>query len=307
LENKTYNGMSKLQFIGDVKVRQLFNPYNLPVSYPPQHQDRQPGIEAIMVPRPISEPPVPSIPGGKLLNKVAVITGGDSGIGRAAAYALSKEGADIVIVYLNEHQDAAETKARINQLGRKCVAIAADISSEENCRLIIQQVIQSFGKLDILINNAAVVFPCDRFEDITRSHLEMTFAVNLFSFFDLTKAALPYMKPGSSIINTSSIAAYRPYGIAIDYETSKGAIVTFTRSLSRNLLPRGIRVNCIVPGETWTPIIPAAFSPELVATWGAGTPMGRAAQPFEIAPGFVYLASEDSSYMTGQSLQIFAE
>jgi NAD(P)-dependent dehydrogenase (short-subunit alcohol dehydrogenase family) len=286
---------------------QLFNPYNLPVGFPPQQQTRQPGIEAIMVPRPISEPPVPPTPGGKLLNKVVLITGGDSGIGRAAAYALSKEGADIAIVYLNEHQDAAETKERINQLGRKCITIAADISYEENCQLIVQQVIRSFGKLDILINNAAVVFPSDRFESITRNHLEKTFAVNIFSFFYLTKAALFYMKPGSAIINTSSIAAYRPYGIAVDYETTKGAIVTFTRSLSKNLLPRGIRVNCMVPGETWTPIIPAAFSPELVASWGTETPMGRAAQPFEIAPGFVFLASEDSGYMTGQSLNIFAE
>ncbi len=288
-------------------MSQVFNPYNLPVGFPPQHQARQPGIEAIMVPRPISEPPAPPIPGGKLLNKLVLITGGDSGIGRGAAYALAKEGADIAIVYLNEHQDAAETKARIKQLGRECITLAADISSEENCRLIVREVIRSFGKLDVLINNAAVVFPCDRFESITRNNLEMTFAVNLFSFFSLTKSALPYMKPGSSIINTSSIAAYRPYGIAVDYETSKGAIVSFTRSLAKNLLPRGIRVNCIVPGETWTPIIPSAFSPEVVAAWGTGTPMGRAAQPFEIAPGFVYLASEDSGYMTGQSLQVFAE
>ncbi len=287
-------------------MRQFYNPYNLPVGYPPQHQPQQPGIEAIMVPRPISEPPVPSLPGEKLINKVVVITGGDSGIGRAAAYAMAKEGADIAVVYLNEHQDAAETKARINQLGRKCITIAADIGSEENCMAIIYQVIESFGKLDVLVNNAAVVFPCDSFEGITSDNLERTFAVNLFSFFYLTKAALAYMKPGAVIINTSSIAASRPYGIAVDYETSKGAIVSFTRSLAKNLLNRSIRVNCIVPGETWTPIIPAAFSPELVESWGTETPMGRSAQPFEIAPAFVYLASNDSSYMTGQSIQIFA-
>lgn len=293
--------------MGDVSaMRQFYNPYGLPTGFPPQHQDQQPGIEAIMVPRPISEPPVPKKPGEKLSGKVVVITGGDSGIGRGVAYALAKEGADIAIVYLNEHQDAAETQARIIELGRRCIIIAADISSEENCRLIVQQVIRSFGRMDILVNNAAVVFPTERFEDITRNHLEMTFAVNLFSFFYLTKAALPYMRPGSCIINTSSIAAFRPYGIAIDYETSKGAIVSFTRSLAKNLLSRGIRVNCIVPGETWTPIIPSAFSAEMAATWGANTPMGRAAQPFEIAPGFVYLASEDSSYMTGQVLQIYS-
>lgn len=288
-------------------MKQPFNPYNLPVGFPPQHQAQQPGIEAIMVPRPVSEPPVPTPIGKKLMNKSVIITGGDSGIGRAAAYAMAKEGADIAIVYLDEHQDAEETKTRIKQLGRKCIIIAADISSEENCKLIIKRVIGGFGKIDILVNNAAVVFPSERFEDITVSNLEMTFAVNVFSFFFLTKAALPYMKPGSVIINTSSIAAYRPYGIAVDYETSKGAIVAFTRSLSRNLLSRGIRVNCIVPGETWTPIIPAAFSPEQVAEWGTKTPMGRAAQPFEIAPGIVFLASEDSGYMTGQSLNVFAE
>lgn len=287
-------------------MRQLYNPYNLPVSFPPQHQPQQPGIESIMVPRPVSEHPAPKRPGEKLLNKVVAITGGDSGIGRAAAYALAKEGADIAVVYLNEHGDAAETQARINQLGRKCITIAADISSEENCRLIIQQVIRSFGKLDILVNNAAAVFLSSRLEDITKEHLEMTFAVNVFSCFYLTKAALPYMKPGSVIINTSSVAAYRPYGLAIDYETSKGALVIFTRTLAKNLLSRGIRVNCMVPGETWTPIIPATFSPEIVASWGANTPMGRTAQPFEIAPGFVFLASEDSGYMTGQELQVFS-
>jgi len=288
-------------------MSQPFNPYNLPVGFPPQHQAQQPGIEAIMVPRPVSEPPVPTPPGTKLLNKSVIITGGDSGMGRAAAYAMAKEGADIAIVYFDEHQDAAETKARINQLGRKCIAIATDISSEENCKNIIQQVVRGFGKIDILVNNAAVVFPSERFEDITKSNLETTFAINLFSFFYLTKAALAHMKPGCVIINTSSIAAYRPYGIAVDYETSKGAIVTYTRSLAKNLLPRGIRVNCIVPGETWTPMIPVAFSPELVATWGSNTPIGRTAQPFEIAPGIVFLASEDSGYMTGQSLNIFAE
>lgn len=286
-------------------MRQIYNPYNLPVVFPPQHQPRQPGIEAIMVPRPISEPPVPVKPEEKLLGKVVVITGGDSGIGRAAAYALAKAGADLAVVYLNEHQDAAETMARINQLGRKCITIAADISSEENCIRIVQQVVQSLGRVDVLVNNAAVVFPSDKFESITRENLLRTFEVNLFSFFYLTKAALPYMKPGSAIINTSSIAAFRPYGIAIDYETSKGAIVAFSRSLAKNLLPRGIRVNCIVPGETWTPIIPAAFSAEAASYWGVNTPMGRAAQPFEMAAGFVYLASEDSSYMTGQVLSIF--
>lgn len=239
------------------------------------------------------------------MNKVAVITGGDSGIGRAVAYAFSKEGADIAIVYYNEHADAAETKSRILQLGRRCITIAADISSEMNCEHIIQQVIRNFGKVDILVNNAAVMFPQNQLEDISKNQLELTFRINVFSCFYLTKAALPYMKPGSTIINTSSIAAFRPYGDAIDYETTKAAIIGFTGALSQNLLSRGIRVNCIAPGETWTPIIPAAFSPDIVAAWGTSSPMGRSAQPFEMAPGFVFLASDDSSYMTGQTLQIY--
>lgn len=156
------------------------------------------------------------------------------------------------------------------------------------------------------MNNAAVIFPKNQLEDISKDQLELTFSVNVFSCFYLTKAALPYMKPGSSIINTSSIAAFEPYGLAVDYEASKGAIVAFTGALSRNLLPRGIRVNCVAPGETWTPIIPAAFSPDIIASWGASSPMGRAAQPFEIAPGFVFLASDESSFMTGQTLNIYA-
>lgn len=287
-------------------MRQFYNPYHLPVGFPPQHQPQQPGIEAVMVPRPVSEPPSPEKPPGKLTGKTAVITGGDSGIGRAVAYAFSKEGADIAIVYLNEHVDAAETMSRIRQLGRKCITIAADISSENNCQQIIQQVIRSFGKLDILVNNASVLFQSNQLEDITRYQLELTFAINVFSYFYLTKAALSYMKPGSSIINTSSITAFRPYGIAVDYEASKGAVAALTGALSRALLPRGIRVNSIAPGETWTPLIPAAFVPAAVSTWGTRTPMGRAAQPFEIAPGFVFLASDDSSYMTGQTLHIYA-
>ncbi len=286
-------------------MRQFCNPYHELVGFPPQHQPQQPGIEAIMVPRPISEPPSPVKPGEKLLNKVAVITGGDSGIGRAVAYAFAKEGADIVIIYLNEYIDAAETITRIQQLGRRCIAIAADISSEENCGLIVQQIIRSFGRLDILVNNAAVLFQSNQLENITKYQLELTFGINVFSFFYLTKAALPYMRPGSSIINTSSIAAFEPYGLAVDYEASKGAIVAFTGSLSRTLLPRGIRVNCIAPGETWTPIVPAAFSPEIVAAWGTRTPMGRAAQPYEMASSYVFLASDDSSYMTGQTLRIY--
>ncbi|MBB6218331.1 NAD(P)-dependent dehydrogenase (short-subunit alcohol dehydrogenase family) [Anaerosolibacter carboniphilus] len=192
-------------------------------------------------------------------------------------------------------------------MGRRCITIAADIRFEKNCQFIVEQTIRSFGKLDILVNNAAVLFQSNQLENITRNQLELTFGVNVFSCFYLTKAALHYMKPGGSIINTSSIAAFKPYGLAVDYEASKGAIVAFTGSLSRTLLSRGIRVNCIAPGETRTPLIPAAFTPEIVASWGTQTPMGRAAQPFEIAPGFVFLASDDSSYITGQTLRIYAQ
>lgn len=284
-----------------------YNPYNLPSFFPPQHQSRQPGIEYIMRPRPVSENPIDSTNGKKkLLNKVAVITGGDSGIGRAAAFAFAKEGADIAIVYLNEHIDAQETKDRVESLGRKCITIAIDISLEKNCQIIIDKVIKCFGKLDILVNNAGVIYPSSNLEEISSMQLEYTFRVNVFSYFYLTKAALPYMKNGSSIINTSSIGAFKPYNFAPDYQASKAAVTAFTKALALMLIDHGIRVNSIAPGESWTPLIPAAFPPNMVATWGAETPNGRAAQPFEMAQAFVFLASDDSSYMSGQTLNMYA-
>ncbi len=284
-----------------------YNPCHLPTFYPPQQQAYQPGIEALMVPRPVSEPPpgcVQSIK--KLLNKTAIITGGDSGIGRATALAFAKEGADIAMIYLNEHIDALETKARIEQLGRKCLAIAIDVSIESNCQWIVQEVIREFNRLDILVNNAAVIYPQNTIEEISASQLDWTFRVNVYSYFFLIKAALRFMKPGSSIINTSSIAVERPFGIAIDYEASKGAVTALTKALSRNLIPRGIRVNSVAPGHVWTPLIPASFSAHEVVNWGTDAPMGRAAQPYEIAPAYVYLASDDSSYVTGQTINVFA-
>jgi NAD(P)-dependent dehydrogenase (short-subunit alcohol dehydrogenase family) len=275
----------------------------VPKRVPPQHQDIQPGIESIMVPRPIFENPA-YVGSGKLHGKVALITGGDSGIGRAVAIAFAKEGADVVIVYLYEHSDAAETKAYVEQLGRRCLAIAADIRHSAYCNHIVEQTIQHFGKLDILVNNAGVQYPQKCLEDITDEQLEHTFRTNIFSFFYLTRAALPHMKRGSAIVNTTSITAYRGHDELIDYSSTKGAILTFTRSLSQNLIKRGIRVNAVAPGPIWTPLIPSSFSAEEVGNFGSEVPMDRPGQPFELAPAYVYLASDDASYVTGQTIHI---
>jgi NAD(P)-dependent dehydrogenase (short-subunit alcohol dehydrogenase family) len=274
-----------------------------PSAFPPQHQDQQPGLEYLMNPRPIYDNP--SYTGSqKLQNKVAVITGGDSGIGRAVAVAFAKEGADIVIAYLYEQHDAEETKARIEQMGRKCIAIAADLRFKENCRKVVEQTIQAFGKLDILVNNIAVQYPQEKLTDISEEQLINTFATTIFSYFFMTQAALPHLKPGSSIINTTSITAYRGEKTLIDYSSTKGAIVSFTRSFSQNIVDQGIRVNAVAPGPIWTPLIPSSFSAERVTTFGTDTPMKRAGQPFELAPTYVYLASQDSQYVTGQTLHV---
>jgi NAD(P)-dependent dehydrogenase (short-subunit alcohol dehydrogenase family) len=275
----------------------------VPKRVPPQHEDVQPGIESLMVSRPISENPE-YVGSGKLQRKVAVITGGDSGIGRSVAITFAKEGADVVIVYLYEHSDAAETKARIEQLGRRCLAIAADIGYSPYCKRIIEETICHFGRLDILVNNAGVQYPQKSLEDIYDEQLEHTFRTNIFSFFYLTRAALPHMKRGSTIVNTTSITAYRGHHELIDYSSTKGAILTFTRSLSQNLLKRGIRVNAVAPGPIWTPLIPSSFSAEEVGQFGSEVPMDRPGQPFELAPAYVYLASDDSSYVTGQTIHV---
>jgi NAD(P)-dependent dehydrogenase (short-subunit alcohol dehydrogenase family) len=274
-----------------------------PIAFPPQHQDQQPGLEYLMNPRPIYDNP--SYTGSqKLQNKVAVITGGDSGIGRAVAVAFAKEGSDIVIAYLYEQHDAEETKAKIEQVGRKCIAIAADLRYKENCTKVVEQTIQAFGKLDILVNNIAVQYPQEKLTDISEEQLINTFATNIFSYFFMTQAALPHLKPGSSIINTTSITAYRGEKTLIDYSSTKGAIVSFTRSFSQNIVDQGIRVNAVAPGPIWTPLIPSSFSAERVTTFGTNTPMKRAGQPFELAPTYVYLASQDSQYVTGQTLHV---
>jgi NAD(P)-dependent dehydrogenase (short-subunit alcohol dehydrogenase family) len=270
---------------------------------PPQHQNQQPGIESQMNPQPEFDNTAYKA-AGKLKDKVALITGGDSGIGRAIAIAYAKEGADVVLVYLNEHDDAEETKRHVESAGRKCLHVAGDISDESFCQQIIDQTVQKFGKLDILVNNAAEQHPQNSIEDITSEQLERTFRTNIFSFFYLTKAAIKHLKAGSAIINTTSVTAYHGHDQLLDYSATKGAIVTFTRSLSLQLHAKGIRVNAVAPGPIWTPLIPSTFTEQEVATFGSTTPMKRAGQPSELAASYVFLASEDSSYMAGQVLHV---
>jgi NAD(P)-dependent dehydrogenase (short-subunit alcohol dehydrogenase family) len=271
------------------------------IQQPPQHQDRQPGIESEMTPRPRAEDHTYR-GSGKLENKVALITGGDSGIGRAVAIAFAKEGADVAIAYLSEHGDAQETRALVEKEGRRCLAIAGDGGDERFCQHAVQDTVRELGGLDILVNNAAEQHPQERLEDITTEQLERTFRTNIFSFFHMTKAALSHLRDGSAIINTTSVTAYRGSSHLLDYSATKGAIVSFTRSLAKALVGRGIRVNGVAPGPIWTPLIPATFPSERVASFGADVPMQRAGQPEEIAPSYVFLASDDASYMTGQVL-----
>ncbi len=274
------------------------------VTFPYQHQDFQPGIENHMIPRPISENP-DTYHCGKLAGKIAFITGGDSGIGRAVSYLFAKEGADIAFVYLNEREDAMETEEHIKSFGRRSLSIMTDLTKEENAIKAVQKAIQTFGHIDILVNNCGVQFLQDSILDISDVQLKTTFATNVFSYFYVTKAALPYLPKGGTIINTASITAYKGNKQLLDYSATKGAIVSFTRSLALNLVKQGIRVNAVAPGPIWTPLIPSSFSAEEVTTFGAYTsrvPMERAGEPFEVAPSYLFLASDDSSYMSGQVL-----
>lgn len=270
---------------------------------PAQHQNHQPGSEQEMTPHPLTENN--DYKGsGKLTNKVALITGGDSGIGEAAAIAYAKEGAKLAIVYLDEHEDATNTKNQIESEGSECLLLSGDIGDEAFCASVINQVMEHYGQLDILINNAAEQHPQQSIEDITAEQLEKTFRTNVFSMFHLTKAALPHLKKGSSIINTSSVTGYEGNEQLIDYSSTKGAITAFTRSLAKSLVGKGIRVNSVAPGPIWTPLIPSTFSADKVKNFGTNTPMGRPGQPEELAPSFVLLGSDDSSYMTGQTIHI---
>ncbi|MGB8954646.1 MAG: SDR family oxidoreductase [Tumebacillaceae bacterium] len=272
-------------------------------AFPPQHQNRQPGIESEMNPRPVFLQDTYQA-AGKLQGKVALITGGDSGIGRAVAVHFALEGADVTVVYLDEHSDAKETRQHIESTGRRCLLLPGDIGDESFCNTVIEQTVREFGRLDILVNNAAEQHPQTSIANITAQQLERTFRTNLFSFFYLTRAALPHLQSGSTIINTASITAYHGHKELVDYSATKGAIVTFTRSLALQLADQGIRVNGVAPGPIWTPLIPSTFTADQVAKFGANTPMKRAGQPYELAPAYVYLASADSSYMSGQILHV---
>lgn len=268
---------------------------------PAQKQERQPGIEVEMTPRPRAERPEYR-GSGKLAGKVALITGGDSGIGRAVAVMFAREGADIAVLYLDEHEDAAETARMVEREGSRCLTISGDAGDEAFCRGAVERAVRELGRLDVLVNNAAVQFPQESIEKISAEQLERTFRTNIFSYFFCAKAALRHLKEGGTIINSTSVTAYRGSSHLLDYSSTKGAIVAFTRSLSMQLAERGIRVNAVAPGPVWTPLIPASFPPEHVERFGSKVPMKRAAEPEEIAPCYVFLASDDSSYMTGQVL-----
>lgn len=270
-----------------------------PDTFPQQHQEKQPGIEKEMEPRPESHAPWYR-GSGKLEDKVALITGGDSGIGRSVAVLFAREGADVAIVYLDEHQDADETRKMVEAEGRRCLTIAGDVGERAFCVEAVNEVVEEFGNLDILVNNAAVQYVKQSIDEISEEQLERTFRTNIFAYFFMAQAALPHLKDGSSIINTTSITAYRGKDVLLDYSATKGAIVAFTRSLSQSVVDRGIRVNGVAPGPIWTPLIPASFPAEQVEEFGKSSPMGRAGQPEEVAPSYVFLAARDASYITGQ-------
>jgi NAD(P)-dependent dehydrogenase (short-subunit alcohol dehydrogenase family) len=268
---------------------------------PAQHQDKQPGSQEQMRPRPLAE--MQHYRGsGKLKGKVALVTGGDSGIGRAAAIGFAKEGANVAVAYLDEHEDAQETRRHIEAAGRECLLIAGDVSDSTFCTRMVEQVVASYGRLDILVNNAAQQFPQASIADISDEQLEKTFRINIFAMFYTVRAALPHLKDGACIINTTSVTAYRGSAHLLDYSATKGAIVAFTRSLSQQLAERRIRVNAVAPGPIWTPLIPASFPPEKVEGFGAKEPLGRVGQPDDVGPSYIFLASEDAAYMTGQVL-----
>jgi NAD(P)-dependent dehydrogenase (short-subunit alcohol dehydrogenase family) len=267
---------------------------------PPQHQTRQPGRETLMAPLPNYAPRFRGA--GRLERKVALITGGDSGIGRAVAVLFAREGADIAIVFLEENQDAGDTAAAIDAEGRQCLAIPGDVRDETFCRRAIDLTLERFGRLDVLVNNAAEQHPQSDLTEVTGEQLERTFRTNVFGYLFMTKAALPHLKAGAAIVNTTSVTAYRGSTHLMDYAATRGAIVSFTRSLAQALAKKEIRVNAVAPGPIWTPLIPSSFPAEEIPRFGKKVPLGRPGQPNEVAPCHLFLACDDSSYMTGQVL-----
>ncbi len=267
----------------------------------PEQSQSRPGTESKMIPVPETEP-ISYSEKGKLKNKVALITGGDSGIGKAVALLFAKEGADVAIAYLSETKDAKQTKKEVEAFSVKCILIKGDLAKENHCKKVVEQTIKNHKKIDILINNAALHWEAESLEKISTDQLLKTFYNNFFSYFWMTKFAMPYLKKGSSIINTASVTAYRGSPKLIDYSASKGAIISFTRSLSANLVDKGIRVNAVAPGPIWTPLIVSSFDPEKNSEFGSDSPMKRAGMPNEVAPCFLFLASEDSRYISGQVL-----
>lgn len=268
---------------------------------PPPQRQTQPGKEYQMTPRPESQAREYRA-AGKLRDQVALITGGDSGIGRAVAAAFAKEGADVAIVFLSTRRDADETRQLVEEQNRRCLLIQGDVGDSAFCQKAVDRTVEEFGRLDILVNNAAEQHRVDNFEEISDEQLERTFRTNIFGYFYMTRAALPHLGSHGRIIHTTSVTAYQGSPKLIDYSATKGAIVAFTRSLALALVQRGIRVNGVAPGPIWTPLIPATFPEEEVAEFGGSAPMGRPGQPDEVAPCYVFLASADSSYMTGQVL-----
>ncbi|WP_279222841.1 SDR family oxidoreductase [Stutzerimonas kunmingensis] len=269
---------------------------------PPQEQP-EPGKEGLMNPRPEYRGEDYKA-AGKLEGKVAIITGGDSGIGRSVAVLYAREGADVAILYLDQHQDAEETRTVVEQYGRRCLTFTGDVADRQVCRKVIDETLAAFGKLDIVVNNAAEQHPQEKLEDISEEQWEKTFRTNIFGMFQMTKAALPHLGKGASIINTTSVTAYKGSPQLLDYSATKGAITAFTRSLSMNLADRGIRVNGVAPGPIWTPLIPSTFDADEVAEFGSNTPMKRPGQPDEVAPAYVYLASRDAAYVSGQVIHV---
>ena len=267
---------------------------------PPQHQERQPGREYKMSPEPDYEPRYPA--SGRMKDKVVLITGGDSGIGRAISVLFAREGADIAVVYLEETEDAKKTMDLVEREGGEFLPIEGDVGDEAFCRRAVELTVERFGRLDVLINHSAEQHPKDDLTEIAAEQLERTFRTNVFGYFYMTKAALPHLREGSAIVNTTSVTAYRGSHHLMDYAATRGAIVSFTRSLAQSLVDRKIRVNGVAPGPIWTPLIPSSFDAEHVAKFGKGSPMGRPGQPNEVAPCHLFLACDDSSYMTGQVL-----